>query len=101
MLEVLAGMALQGTAERSEEIAFIMLKILAGSSEICSTLYCYRTLAALCKADPKIGKKLSNEIFVQLKSSLGYMLGDQTNNMSSIRESAVLYTGYLIVILSH
>ena len=36
-----------------------------------------------------------------LQKSLGLMLGAGTSPMDSIQESALLYTGFLVVILQH
>jgi hypothetical protein len=76
MLELLAEMSLKGVTEKGDEVAKMLLSILAGCQDIYSTLYCFRTLAALCKGDKEVGRKFSGEIMQQLRNSLGNRLGD-------------------------
>ena len=84
MLEILADLAIvSGSLENAVDLTRMMLQIIAKSSEVCSNLYCYRTIAVLCKVQPSIGTQFKSEILANLKNSLGFRLGDQTGGMSS------------------
>jgi 4-hydroxy-3-methylbut-2-en-1-yl diphosphate synthase IspG/GcpE len=74
MLDILASEALSSKTSH-EKSAFMLLQIINANSDIYSTLYCYRTLAAICKSNKQIGFTLSGEILQTLTKSLGLRLG--------------------------
>ena len=74
MLDILASEALSSKTLH-EKSAIMLLQILNANSDIYSTLYCYRTLAAICKSNKNICHTFSGEILQTLTKSLGLRLG--------------------------
>lgn len=74
MLDILASEALSSKTLHDKS-AIMLLQILNANSDIYSTLYCYRTLAAICKSNKNICHKFSGEILQTLTKSLGLRLG--------------------------